>query len=465
MNNAKSLNGSPVIGITPPRITPPDVTRADEWRAYEGVGRYESVLRVNSTTGQLDPGVELNPGGSRPHVPDADVESSCRISEKSSAKPTGIKAFIAQWVNHSGFLANTVYDVAYYLQWLQAFVVGLYVSVRKLRAEKIYPYRSLSNGKSMQTAVTNICNAKCAFCAYPRVVHDRRMNFGVMSFEVFKKAVDEWATLGGENLDLTPTVGDTLIDPGLLSKIQYAVGQARIKNVVLTTNGILLNKGSLYQRLIDSGIGCIYISTQGTDRKAYKEVYGVDCYEQVISGLTNLLEYNRVRGNPVYVGIRFRNVQRPSEILASKDFIECIRPYLCDKVECNFTVDYDNWGGSIASTDLPRVMRLRRLPLKTNVPCVGLFNYTVLRDGRVRLCGCRFKTSERDDMIVGDIKTESMEEVSKGNRVWEIIEGFYAGKRPEACEECTFYRPVTRKWLSERVRRSNSTSVRKPLAL
>ena len=34
-----------------------------------------------------------------------------------------------------------------------------------------------------------------------------------MSFEVFKKAVDEWAALGGQSLDLTPVVGDPLVDP------------------------------------------------------------------------------------------------------------------------------------------------------------------------------------------------------------------------------------------------------------
>ena len=79
--------------------------------------------------------------------------------------------------------------------------------------------------------MTNICNAKCSFCAYPKVVENKTLQTGVMSFDIFKKAVDEWAAVGGQNLDLTPVVGDPLVDPGVLDKVDYAVNRARIKNV------------------------------------------------------------------------------------------------------------------------------------------------------------------------------------------------------------------------------------------
>ena len=44
----------------------------------------------------------------------------------------------------------------------------------------------------MQIESTNICNAKCVFC--PRDEMHRRQ--GVMSFDLFKKIVDECAALG-----------------------------------------------------------------------------------------------------------------------------------------------------------------------------------------------------------------------------------------------------------------------------
>ena len=172
--------------------------------------------------------------------------------------------------------------------------------------------------------VTNICNAKCSFCAYPKVVANKTLPTGVMPFDTFKKLVDEWAAVNGQNLDLTPVVGDPLVDPGLLDKVDYAINQARIKNVMLTTNAILLNRNDAYKRLIDLGIAAVFISTQGASKEAYEKVYGVKHYDEAMSGIRNLLEYNHAKGEPAQIVIRFRNAEKPSQIIGSKDFIEHI---------------------------------------------------------------------------------------------------------------------------------------------
>jgi radical SAM protein with 4Fe4S-binding SPASM domain len=276
-----------------------------------------------------------------------------------------------------------------------------------------------------------------------------------MSFEVFKKAVDEWGANGGQSVDLTPVVGDPLIDPNLLEKIHYAVRQVGIKHLSLTTNAILMNRNETYKRLVDSGIHQIYISTEGTNREMYEKIYGVEQYEAVISGVRNLLEYNRSQGEPVGVAIRFRNAQKPSTIVRSEDFKNHIKPYLSQKVRVNFTVDYDNWGGTIVDEDMKGYMRLRPTPPKVNVPCQALFGFAVRHDGAVRLCGCRFKRSDVDDLIVGNIHEQTLEEISKGERAWEIIKGFYSGKRPETCAGCTIYQPIDHHWLRRRARNGN----------
>lgn len=357
--------------------------------------------------------------------------------------------YIAQIVNLNGFVADSAYTLTYYVWNALTGLTGLFVRVFNVTPEELRPYRQINPSATLQTAVTNICNAKCVFCVYPKAVTSGAIKSGVMPFDIFKKVVDEWAALGGKSLDLTPTVGDTLIDPGLLKKIEYAVCDARIENIVLTTNGILLNKNNIYRSLIDVGLTTIFISTQGTSREIYSDVYGVDRYDDVISGIRNLLEYNRSCGNPTHIGIRFRNAQKPSEILRSRDFIENIRPYLCRQVTCNFTADYDNWGGAIAEKDIMGFMRLRKLPSKVDVPCAGLFAYTVSHDGQVRLCGCRFKSSDSDDMVVGNVEEQSLEEISRSERAWNIISSFYSGQRPETCDRCTLYHPITRGWLKK----------------
>jgi MoaA/NifB/PqqE/SkfB family radical SAM enzyme len=355
-------------------------------------------------------------------------------------------------VHTTGWMADLACSLGYQVKHVLARLNQYLAStIRKVQPDETWRVRHLVPTSTLMVNVTNICNAKCTFCAYPKAVAANTLQRGVMPMGLFKKAVDEWAAARGEAVDLTPVVGDPLVDGNLMEKIRYLVHEAKIPHVVLTTNGILLNRNETYKQLIDSGIDTIYISTQGTDKAAYEQIYGVDQYEDVITGVANLMAYNQSRGEPVTIAIRFRNSQKPSEIINSADFARYIHPYLSDKVRVNFTVDYDNWGGTIKETDMHGVMRLRKPPAKVQVPCGGLFGFAVRHDGSVRLCGCRFKTNDLDDLVVGNLKEQTLEEISKGPRAWEIIEGFYQGKRPETCVGCTFYNPITRDWLKHRL--------------
>src|SRR5438045_381267 len=64
---------------------------------------------------------------------------------------------------------------------------------------------------------TNICNAKCGFCA--NTVMTRRKE--PLSMDKFRKAVDEFAAMGASDLDFNVTIGDPLLDPQLLERARY----------------------------------------------------------------------------------------------------------------------------------------------------------------------------------------------------------------------------------------------------
>jgi len=113
-------------------------------------------------------------------------------------------------------------------------------------------------------------------------------------------------------------------------------------------------------------------------------------------------------------------------------------------------VDFDNWGGTIKAEDLKGNMRMRQLPKQLNVPCASLFGVVVRHDGSVRLCGCRLVRNDLDDLVVGNIRENTMKEIAESERAWNIIKGFYTGQRPETCRGCTVYDPVSRDWLEAR---------------
>jgi MoaA/NifB/PqqE/SkfB family radical SAM enzyme len=313
------------------------------------------------------------------------------------------------------------------------------VPIERFHGKYFYP-----PSKVLQVSVTNVCNARCSFCAY-RLVADTERPTGVMKMEVFKKAVDEYSAMGGKSIDLTPTVGDPLLDPTLIEKVKYCREHTGIQDICLTTNAIAMCKRYMFRQLVDTGANIICISLPGLDTETYKQVYGIDRYPEVIKGIAELLKYNKERGEPSRVILRFRNPQKPSTLIASKDFVEHIKPYLSNQVTCNFTVDFDNWGGSIGEQDMYGIMKLREIPPRYNVPCANLFNFMVRYDGSVRLCGCRLKDSEDDGLVVGNVFQNSLEEIGRGKRVHDIIEGFYNGKRPSTCEQCSFYLPMTHK--------------------
>jgi len=144
-------------------------------------------------------------------------------------------------------------------QWAQFFPV---------LAVEVSDVQDLQTVGSITVGTTNICNAKCVFCAYPQAVKNGTLRTGVMTLATFQKVVSEWAKNGGKAMDLTPVVGDPLIDPGLMEKIQFARG-AGISHIDFTTNGILLNHQDNYKKLVDLKVSTIHISIGATDEAMY----------------------------------------------------------------------------------------------------------------------------------------------------------------------------------------------------
>ena len=72
------------------------------------------------------------------------------------------------------------------------------------------------------------------------------------------------------------------------------------------SNGILLENNQLYQKLVDSGIKQVNISTAGANKEMFETVYWVKAYDKVMHGVELLLAYNKSKGEPVEIEINFR---------------------------------------------------------------------------------------------------------------------------------------------------------------
>ena len=336
---------------------------------------------------------------------------------------------------------DAIYKLSFYRNYLNSALIDFRSFFEK--TPKAEDYKNIFIRK-MFFDTTSTCNAKCVFCLYRKIESGENYKHGVMSFDVFKKAIDQFIDMGGSDIGLTPIIGDPLLDPDLMEKIKYAKETGKIKKIYFYSNGILLHKNDNYKKLIDSGITSIEISTQGCNKEFFEKVYGVPLYDQFISGLNSLLKYNKSKGEPVSISINFRPAQKPSGVLNSPDFISKIKPFLSKKVGYSFMIDYDNWGDSVGKDDLIGVMKLKRKPLVKKIPCSRIFDVIVLFDGNVRLCAARINKTQFDDMIIGNINENNLKNIFFSDKAFEIRKKFTEGRHSSACSGCSLYVPAVK---------------------
>jgi len=293
-----------------------------------------------------------------------------------------------------------------------------FVKVKKYIDSKQY------NIDRLYFEVSNVCNAKCIFCAYKSISKNPHHKNGIMDFKIFKKAVNDAIDMNIKKISLTPTIGDPLVDPNIFEKIEYIKKNESIYGYFYT-NGLFLNKNENYKKIVDSGINELDISTAGFDKKNWEKIFGVDAYKTHLLGLSNLLKYAKERKSNIKININLRTNLNPIRIFFQKDFKNYILPHLTTKVNFTYMYTYDNWGGAIQKHDLLSGMILRRAYTFKRIPCKRLFDASILFDGSVRLCACRAIETEFDDLVIGNIKKASLESIFYGEKAQKHKKKFF----------------------------------------
>jgi len=283
---------------------------------------------------------------------------------------------------------------------------------------------------------TNICNADCSFCGY-RFMQRPKVQ---MASEVYEKTVREFAASGGGNLNFTPTVGDPLVDKRLVERILFARALPEIQDIFLYTNAILLDRFGL-EELLTSGLSRLAISTFIGGRESYQRYYGKDKYDTVVNNIITAARINRELSSPVRITLHLR-------VEGDRDSWEATETYreiaaLIGESNIDYLDVYDAWGGRIQKEDVPEGTVLDQpIPLdeKIKSPCFEMYRRLhVLADGNVGACVCVDLESE---IKVGDVKTQSLDEIWFGERLKQYRRQWTEGGLPEVCKQCTRYQGV-----------------------
>lgn len=303
---------------------------------------------------------------------------------------------------------------------------------------------------TLRIETCNICNANCIFCAYQYQKRKKR----IMSEEMFKKIIDDYNSMGGGNLGITPVVGDPLIDPHILSRIHYARQFHNIKTISIITNCINLHEVGA-KELLTSGLDSITISTSGFDLGLHEKLYRSKKAEIMKKNLIDLLRMNRDLGKPCEIKIGLRTNQSLKEVMKDTEFREIAQ--LSDEVAANYY--FEDWSGAIQASDLLTGMKLRPvslLILRRKAPCWMLYGeLAILSDGTVALCGCQ-EVEGNSDLVLGNIMDSSLVDLYRSERANTIRKNWLNGSKiPDVCQKCRNYNPYTFAMLKENKIKAN----------
>lgn len=151
----------------------------------------------------------------------------------------------------------------------------------------------------LRISVTDRCNLRCTYCmpaeGVPMLSHDDILRYDEI-LGVVKVAVD----FGISKIRITG--GEPLVRKGIVNLVQMIAAIPEIRDLSMTTNGILLDRYA--QQLKNAGLQRVNISLDATDPVRYEEITRIGDIEQVINGIDTAIS---VGLTPVKINCVIRN--------------------------------------------------------------------------------------------------------------------------------------------------------------
>ena len=151
----------------------------------------------------------------------------------------------------------------------------------------------------MRISVTELCNLRCRYCM-PEDGVCKKAHTEMLTEEELETAVRAAASLGIDKVRITG--GEPLVKKNILSICQRVANVEGIKEVCLTTNGILLPK--LAKPLQEAGVSRLNLSLDTLDPKKYHYMTRWGNLSDFQKGLEAALEagFRKIKINTVLIG-------------------------------------------------------------------------------------------------------------------------------------------------------------------
>jgi GTP 3',8-cyclase len=134
--------------------------------------------------------------------------------------------------------------------------------------------------RSLRVSVTDRCNLRCLYCM-PEPDYAWLPKETILSFEEIGSIVDAFTALGVDRVRITG--GEPLLRRDLTSLVRSLAGRAAVRDLALTTNGVLL--AAQAQALRQAGLHRITVSLDTLDRRRFLDLTRFDSLDAVLAGI------------------------------------------------------------------------------------------------------------------------------------------------------------------------------------
>lgn len=145
----------------------------------------------------------------------------------------------------------------------------------------------------LRVSITDNCNLRCKYCMPETGIENLPKKDALTIKETFE-IIKVFADLGIDKIRITG--GEPLVRDGVLSLIKYISNLEGIKDISMTTNGILLKKYA--RELKEYGLNRVNVSLDTLDKAKYKSITRGGNLDDVLEGIK---EAQKVGLNPIKI--------------------------------------------------------------------------------------------------------------------------------------------------------------------
>jgi MoaA/NifB/PqqE/SkfB family radical SAM enzyme len=296
----------------------------------------------------------------------------------------------------------------------------------------------------LNISVSTVCSLECRICAYRYSKIPRQR----MDNEFFYSVINRAIRFGYHAFNLTPIVGEVLMDPGFLDKLIFLDNHPGVKFFFFSSNLTHANDRFFSTVKALKKLRWFSVSLYGLNPEDYHKMTGAPqaIFASVVQNLERLLKTESFAGRSE---VKVRGPGARAASLPARECVEILNQLSQHGIQIRYGVRIMNWGGIIKRSEIADLdLDYKSLERQRTLPCIFIFHKpNILPDGTVNACSCG---DAHAALSIGNLRQQHFSDIfSVSNRVYmQILQRQISEQFSVPCSICSGYRPLNQHWYS-----------------